>query len=161
LLRTYAATRDESAFAELLRRHGPLVWGVCLRSLPCVQDAEDAFQATFLVLARGAASIRKGDSLASWLFGVARRAAYRLRQRAQLPEAPPLRPSPDPLTQTTSAEVCDVILEEVRSLPEKYRLPLILCGLEGLTKNEAARQLGWKEGTVSGRLARARARLHA
>src|SRR5438445_417988 len=80
LLRAYATTHDEAAFAELLRRHGPLVWGVCARSLSSVQDAEDAFQATFLVLARGANSINKGESLASWLFGVARRAAIRLRQ---------------------------------------------------------------------------------
>lgn len=162
LLRAYATARDESAFAELLRRHGPLVWGVCARSLPCVQDAEDAFQATFLVLARKADSVRKGESLASWLFGVARRSAFLLRQRERrLEPQPQIRPIPDPSAEAASAETCDAILDEVRCLPEKYRLPLLLCGLEGLTKSEAARQLGWKEGTVSGRLARARARLHA
>jgi RNA polymerase sigma factor (sigma-70 family) len=162
LLQAFATARDQSAFAELLRRHGPLVWSICARSLPRVQDAEDAFQATFLVLARGAGSIRKGEALASWLFGVARRAALRLRHRARLAEPPAPAPSPpDPRAEIASAEACDAILEEVRALPEKYRLPLLLCGLEGLTKREAARQLGWREGTVSGRLARARARLQA
>jgi RNA polymerase sigma factor (sigma-70 family) len=156
LLRAYAAG-DERAFAELVRRHGPLVWGVCARSLPSEQDAEDAFQATFFVLARKAASVRNGDALASWLFGVARRAASVVRRRAgHTDPRPPLATAPDPCAELASAEACDAILEEVRRLPEKYRLPLLLCGLEGLTKAQAARQLGWREGTVSGRLARAR-----
>jgi RNA polymerase sigma factor (sigma-70 family) len=161
LLRAYATAHDESAFAELLRRHGPLVWSVCARTLPSVHDAEDAFQATFLVLARAADSIDKGDSLASWLFGVARRTAIRLRRRADRPM--PQQSAPfftDPESEIASVETCDIILEEVRSLPEKYRLPLLLCGLAGRTRSEVARQLGWKEGTVAGRLARARARLH-
>jgi RNA polymerase sigma factor (sigma-70 family) len=160
LLRAYAVVRDESAFAELVRRHGPLVWGLCRRSLAREQDAEDAFQATFVVLARKAQSIRKADSLASWLFGVARRSASLIRERDRrpIPEAP-MRHVSDPSSEAASAEACDTILDEVRRLPDRYRLPLLLCGLEGLTKAEAARRLGWKEGTVSGRLARARSRL--
>jgi RNA polymerase sigma factor (sigma-70 family) len=127
-----------------------------------VQDAEDAFQATFLVLSRAADSIDKGESLASWLFGVARRTAIRLRQNAARPlPPPPVAALADPASEIASAETCEIILEEVRSLPEQYRLPLLLCGLAGRTRSEAAQQLGWKEGTVAGRLARARARLHA
>src|SRR6516162_9665278 len=91
LLRAYAARRDESAFAELMRRHGGLVWGVCRRSLAREQDAEDAFQATFLVLSRKAESIRAGQSLPSWLFGVARRSAILIRQRGNRP-LPPREP---------------------------------------------------------------------
>jgi RNA polymerase sigma factor (sigma-70 family) len=143
-----------------MRRHGGLVWGVCRRSLAREQDAEDAFQATFLVLSRKAEAIRAGQSLPSWLFGVARRSALLIRQRANRPMPPrePL-PTPSPSDEASSAEACEIILDEVRRLPEKHRLPLLLCGLEGLTKAEAARRLGWKEGTVSGRLGRARQRL--
>ncbi len=160
LLRAYVAAHDEAAFAELLRRHGSLVWRVCARSSSRIQDAEDAFQATFFILARQAASVRKGESLASWLFGVARRATSLIRKRARRaePATVPL-PVADAAEQVASTEECDAIFEEVRALPEKYRLPLLLCGLEGLTKKAAAQQLGWKEGTVSGRLARARALL--
>ncbi|HLN28962.1 MAG TPA: sigma-70 family RNA polymerase sigma factor [Gemmataceae bacterium] len=158
LLQRYATARDESAFAELLRRHGPLVWRICLQLLWNEQDAEDAFQATFLVLASKAASIRRAESLSGWLFGVARRTALLVRtRRPRLPE--PDRsstPEPDPAAIAVSAEQCDLILDCVRRLPEKYRLPLLLCGIQGLTKAEAAQQLDWKEGTVSGRLARGR-----
>jgi RNA polymerase sigma factor (sigma-70 family) len=162
LLRAYTEERDDAAFSELLRRHGGLVWSVCRRLLPREQDAEDAFQATFLVLAQKAGSVRAGASLPSWLFSVARRTAILVRSRAGQP-SPHHEPllAPDPAAEAEAAEVCDAILEEAHRLPEKYRLPLLLCGLEGLGKAEAARRLGWKEGTVSGRLARARRLLRA
>jgi RNA polymerase sigma factor (sigma-70 family) len=160
LLHAYAARRDESAFTELMRRHSGLVWGVCRRCLAREQDAEDAFQATFLVLSRKAESIRAGKSLPSWLFGVARRSALLIRERSNrpVPQREPI-PAPDPADEAAAAETCAIILDEVRRLPEKHRLPLLLCGLEGLTKAEAAQRLGWKEGTVSGRLGRARQQL--
>ncbi len=158
LLHAYTTGRDEDAFAELLRRHGPLVWHVCRRLLRHDQDAEDAFQATFLVLARGAGSIRTREAVASWLFGVARRTALlvRARRNRQPEPAREARTEPDPVVTVGSAEFCEVILDTLRQLPQKYRLPLLLCGVQGATKAEAARQLGWKEGTLSGRLARAR-----
>jgi RNA polymerase sigma factor (sigma-70 family) len=162
LLQAYVATREEGAFAELVRRHGPLVWGICRQLLARTQDAEDAFQATFLVLARRAAAVRKRESLACWLSSVARRTARAARRAAHVTPGPErvLREVADPARQAASAELCEVILAEVQLLPEKYRLPLVLCGLEGLTRTEAARRLGWPEGTVAGRLDRARSKLH-
>src|SRR5262249_12815651 len=154
-------------------RHGTLVFGVCRRTLGREQDAEDAFQAAFLVLARKAASIRKTESVASWLYGVAWRCAARLRRdlaqrrrhenavvarsgdraraldRARAPEAP------DPSWR----EVQEALHEELARLPEKYRAPLVLCCLEGRTQCEAARQLGWGENVLRGRLDRGRERL--
>src|SRR5262245_13573427 len=163
LLQRFARDRDEAAFEALVRRHGSLVWGVCRRVLRHTQDAEDAFQATFLTLTRKPSSIRRGDSVASWLFGVARRVARRaadLRSRARIREAPP-RPSDtdNPPAEAALRELQAILQEEVAGLPEKLRAPFVLCCLEGKAKAEAARDLGWKEGTVSGRLAEARQRL--
>lgn len=158
LLQEYVSSRDDAAFTEILRRHGPLVWRVCRHLLRHEFDAEDAFQATFLVLARQAGSIRKRDALASWLFGVAQRSSrvvLRCRRRETAARTSPCL-AMDPQLLAGSAELCDRILEAVRLLPEKYRLPLLLCGLQGLTKVQAAQQLGCPEGTLSGRLARAR-----
>src|SRR5262245_38504777 len=163
LLARFAATRDEAAFEALLRRHGPLVLGVCRRVLRHAHDAEDAFQATFLVLARKAASIAKRDSVGSWLYGVAfriackaRAAAARRRARQQpLCDLPAAEPAPALVWQDLRL----VLDEEVNRLPEPYREPFVLCCLEGKTLTEAARQLGWPLGTVATRLARARARL--
>ena len=142
LLQRYALSQDEAAFAALLRRHGPLVWRVCRQHLRHEQDAEDAFQATFLVLARKAATIRKSHALASWLFGVARRTALLIYNRTEQPHQarPQPAPGPDPSTAAGSTELCALILEAVRRLPEKYRLPILLCGVQGVTKAEAARQ---------------------
>ncbi|MBO0701143.1 MAG: sigma-70 family RNA polymerase sigma factor, partial [Zavarzinella sp.] len=141
----------------------PLVWGVCRNLLPADADAEDAFQATFLALVRSAASVRQTETLGPWLHGVAyrvamkaRRAAVRRRQREQIAAVPePDRPVPDAAWDELQA----ALHEEVCGLPEKLRLPFILCGLEGRQQKEVARQLGWKLGTVSGRLTKARQRL--
>jgi RNA polymerase sigma factor (sigma-70 family) len=162
LLEDFAVRRDESAFAALLSRHGAMVLRVCRRVLRHEQDAEDAFQATFLVLARNAESIRQRETLASWLYGVAyraamgakRKAAQRRNREARLRErAPTSAPGP------TWDDVRAVLDEEVRRLPESFRAAFILCVLEGKTVPAAAAELGAKEGTVSWRLARARQQL--
>jgi RNA polymerase sigma factor (sigma-70 family) len=160
LLDRFARRGEETAFEALVRRHGALVLGVCRRLLSNRCDVEDVFQATFLVLARKAASIRWQDSVGSWLYSVAYRLALKCRvdaarrkvheqQAAELPRA-------DSLSEMAWRELRSVLDEELQRLPEKYRAPLLLCYLEGLTNEEAARQLGWPRGTVSGRLARAR-----
>jgi RNA polymerase sigma factor (sigma-70 family) len=165
LLDRFVTHRDESAFATLMHRHGPLVVSVC-RSILCNEsDVEDAFQATFLVLVRKARSINKRESLASWLYGVAYRIAVRAKTRAgrtTLREAECMDEATlDPSVQAARQEMKGLLHQEVHRLPDKYRLPVLLCYLEGLTRDAAARQLGWKEGVVRGRLERARDLLRA
>jgi RNA polymerase sigma factor (sigma-70 family) len=168
LLACFLTGRDPAAFAALVARHGPMVLRVCQHVLGNRHDAEDAFQATFLVLARKGASIRPPGYLASWLHGVAYRVALgartaaRRRHREQLASdfAPP-DPRPDPLAELTAREGLQILEEEVQRLPEAYRLPVVLCCLHGLSQEEAARQLGWTPGSVKGRLERGRARLRA
>jgi RNA polymerase sigma factor (sigma-70 family) len=168
LLARFAQRRDETAFACLVARHGPMVWGVCRRVLGDLHAAEDAFQATFVVLARRAGELRRPEALTGWLFGVARRVARKARragwrhgsrQPADGPE-PPERAA-DPLAELTARELLDALDEEVERLPEVYRMPVVLCCLEGLSQEDAARRLGWTPGSVRGRLERGRKQLHA
>jgi RNA polymerase sigma factor (sigma-70 family) len=169
LLDRFVHGRDEAAFAALVRRHGPMVRRVCRRVLADAGAADDAFQAAFCVLARKAATLRPPRALAAWLHGVAYRVALKARSaeaRRRQHEAPapgldPLDPGPDPLAEVSARELLVVVDEEVQRLPEGYRLPVILCCLEGRTREEAAALLGWTAGAVKGRLERGRARLHA
>lgn len=161
LLDRLAEGPDESAFRELLRRHAALVLGVCRRVAGHEQDAEDAFQAVFLILLQQAASIRRRGSLASWLHGVAYRCAARLRsanarRRRHEALAPSRTPSPP---EPTWSEVRQAIDEELMRLPEKYRAPLVLCYLQGMTQCEAASELGLGAGVLRGRLDRGREQL--
>jgi RNA polymerase sigma factor (sigma-70 family) len=161
LLERFARQRDESAFGVLIARHGPMVLGVCRRLLFREQDAEDAFQATFLVLARRADSVRWQDDIGNWLYTVTSRVARKLRsgltrRRETAPPSELAGAEPAPSSDLDRQELRSILDEEVGRLPEKYRAPLVLCYLEGKSYGEAARLLGWAEGTVSGRLARAR-----
>jgi RNA polymerase sigma factor (sigma-70 family) len=162
LLDRFVALRDETAFAALVRRYGRLVLSVCRRVLRHEQDAEDAFQATFLVLVRKARSIDKREAVGSWLYGVAFRVAAKARRTAQR-RAVQVRALPDePVAPDEDAgwhDLRSVLDQEVYRLPAKYRAPVVLCYLEGKTTEEAAEQLGCARGTVLSRLARARARL--
>ena len=163
LLGRFSASRDEAAFAALVMRHGPMVWAACHNVLRHEQDVEDAFQATFVVLARRANSIRKTQAVGSWLYGVARRVAMRAKRDASVRRAheqraagrgqAPARPQAD-LRETLA-----LVDEEVQGLPDRYRAVFVLCSLEGRSTAEAARQLGWKEGTVAVTLTRARKKL--
>src|SRR5262249_39567087 len=148
LLQRFIAHRDEAAFSVLVQRHGPMVWQVCKNVLHHIQDTEDVFQATFTVLAGNPVKIGKPQALGSWLHGVALRLALKAKRdksRRQIHEQKasvmPWR-SDDP--ELTWREVRQVLDEEVQHLPEKYRLPFVLCVLEGYTLAEAVRQLGWK-----------------
>jgi RNA polymerase sigma factor (sigma-70 family) len=157
----FVRQRDQDAFASLVHRHGPMVLGVCRRVLRNPADVDDAFQAAFLVLARKAATIGTRDLLAQWLYGVAYNTARRL-QRAnsrRVKRERPLAEVSEPSIEggpDLRAELIAILDEELSRLPEQYRLPIVLCDLEGATRKEAARMLRCPEGTVAGRLARAR-----
>ena len=155
VLARFARHRDGDAFAQLLvRRHGPLVLGTPRRLLGHVQDAEDVFQATFLVLAAKARGLRRSAALGAWLHRVAVRAAWEARRQAaarRRREEAVARPE-----QVTAAdhvmnqEVQAILDAELTALPHRYHAPLVLCHLEGLTLTEAAARLGWPKGTITG-----------
>ncbi len=156
LLARFVATRDGGAFAALLDRHGPMVMGVCQRILRDA-DAEDAFQATFLVLARRAAALRADESLGPWLYVVARRVALRLRaDRMKRAERERQAAARGEQAMALADDLREVLDEEVGRLPPRYRSPVVLCYFQGKSNTEAAEELGCSKGTVSGRLARAR-----
>jgi RNA polymerase sigma-70 factor (ECF subfamily) len=160
LLERFVARHDQKAFSALVERHGPMVWAVCRRLLRQAEDAEDAFQATFLVLVRRAGSIDRPELLGNWLYGVAYRTACKARaaaarrrvQERQAASMSPENPPPEPCWQ----ELSGVLDAALQGLPEKYRTPLVLCYLQGKTNAEAARLLGWPPGSISARLARGR-----
>jgi RNA polymerase sigma factor (sigma-70 family) len=158
LLQRYVTQRDQAAFAVLLRRHGPMVLGVCRRVLRDPHDVDDAFQATFLVLVRKASSIAPRERVGAWLHGV----AYRTSLKAQAMNSrrrhkqQSLEDLPAPAA-ATDADWLALLDQEIHRLPEKYRLPIVLCDLEGKTRKQAARTLGWPEGTLATRLQHGRA----
>jgi RNA polymerase sigma factor (sigma-70 family) len=158
LLRRFLGNRDEAAFEALVQRHGPMVLSVCRCGVQNSADAEDAFQATFLVLVRRAASIRKPELLGNWLYGVAHRVAARARVQTARRRAREKREvemmAPEPPREAN--EWRPLLHEELNHLPEKYRIPVVLCYLQGKTNEEAASLLAWPIGTVKGRLTRAR-----
>lgn len=166
LLARWRDQRDHAAFALLTARHGPVVLGICRRILGDVPDTEDAFQATFVVLARKAGKLRRPEALASFLYGVALRIARKARaakrrQSVPLPSqtSEPMDRAPQPLDVLTGRELLALIDAEIARLPETYRLPLLLCLLQGRTVEDAARQLGWSIGSLRGRLERGREQL--
>jgi RNA polymerase sigma factor (sigma-70 family) len=168
LLRRWVERRDEDAFAALVARHGRMVHGACRRVLGNSHDADDAFQAVFLILARKAAGLRHPEALPGWLHGVAVRLACKARTAARRHCAgadssacEPCDPHPDPLDALSARELLGLIDREIARLPEVYRLPLVLCDLEERTQPEAARLLGWTLGSFRGRLLRGRERLRA
>jgi len=158
LLDRFVASQDEAAFATLFQRYMPMVLGVCQRVLQDCGDAEDACQATFMVLARKAGAVRAERSAAGWLYRVAYHAAVRARAAALKRRSEERRfaemSSSDPATEAVRREVRAVLDEELYGLPKKYRAPLILCYLQGMAAREAARELGWPEGSMPKRLER-------
>ncbi len=162
LLERFVQKRDEGAFELLVWRHGTLVYNTCLRILHDSHAAEDAFQATFLILVRKAASVGRRESLGAWLHRVAHRVALRARLRVRpVAEQADVRAAEAGPDEFLWRDVRSVLDEEVNRLPDKYRQPVILCYLAGLTTEEAARELGVPRGTVLSRLAWARVRLRS
>ncbi|HEY2911014.1 MAG TPA: sigma-70 family RNA polymerase sigma factor, partial [Gemmataceae bacterium] len=163
LLRRFLGTRDDAAFAELLRRHGPMIWGVCRHSLMCHAEAEDAFQATFLALIRSGASVRRGEAVAGWLHGVALRICLKIKRSAARRRHHERNGSRRETDRTVPDAAWTTLLaavhEEVQGLPETMRAAFVLCELEGVSQPDAAKQLGVKPGTLTSRLTRARQRL--
>jgi RNA polymerase sigma factor (sigma-70 family) len=163
LLECFISGRDDGAFADLVRRHAAMVWGVCRRVLSCHQDAEDAFQSTFLVLVRKAASVTPRHMVANWLYGVAHQTALNARASAARRQARERQVTemtePASPEQNLWLDLQPILDQELSRLPARYRSAIVLCDLEGKTRKEAARQFGVPEGTLSGWLTRGRAML--
>jgi RNA polymerase sigma factor (sigma-70 family) len=160
LLQAFIARREEAAFEALVRRHGPMVMGVCRRVIGNVHDAEDAFQATFLVLARKAASVVPREAVGNWLYGVAYRTGLEARGKIARRQAREKQVTDMPHPQVSAdgvwPELRPVLDQELSRLPDKYRLAIVLCDLQGQSRKDVARQLGLPEGTLSSRLATGR-----
>src|SRR5258708_7229264 len=159
LVEQFLARREEAAFEAIVRRHGAMVYRVCWRVLGQPQDSEDAVQATFLLLAQKLRTVRKLDSLASWLHGVAHRVALQAKGRAtsrRRHEQRATRTQVERSADLSAEELLAVLDAELGKLPDRWRLPLILCYLEGRTQEEAAGQLGWSKSTLRRRLEEAR-----
>jgi RNA polymerase sigma factor (sigma-70 family) len=158
-----AARAAEMAFETLMNRHGAMVWGVCRRVLGNAHEAEDAFQSTFLLLIRKAESLHVDGSLGRWLYGVAHRIALRARfqarRRASSRPIVPANAADDPASEVEQHDLREILSDEVDRLPLKYRCPIELCYLQGMTYDQAARQLDWPVATVKSRLTRGRLRL--
>jgi RNA polymerase sigma factor (sigma-70 family) len=163
LIEDYVSRREGAALAALVRRHGPMVWGVCRRILRNHHDAEDAFQATFLVLARKAASVRPRGMVANWLYGVAHQTALKARATTAKRGARERQvigmPEPAATEPDLWHDLRPLLDQELSHLPDRYRVAIVLCDLEGRTRKEAARHLGVPEGTLAARLARGRVML--
>jgi len=164
LLERFLQTGDQDSFAGLVKRHGPLVQSVCARFLVDRRDIEDVFQATFIVLASRAGTIRKMDSIASWLYGVAMRLARKVqvrgsRRKQHEERAAARRRNDAPPPDAGWREVCSILFEELNRLPEQQRAPLLLCYWEGMSQDEAAHQLGVPRGTLKRRLETGRNKL--
>jgi RNA polymerase sigma factor (sigma-70 family) len=160
LLQRFARNRDAEAFAALVQRHGRMILNVCRRLLQTSQDVEDAFQATFLILVRKSGTQRWQESVGTWLHLVAYRVALRLRtaqqRTAPLDARSHASPAADPLAEVSGRELSNVLDQELSRLPEKYRAPLVLCCLEGRTRDEAAQQCGLSLDQLKRRLAKGR-----
>jgi RNA polymerase sigma factor (sigma-70 family) len=160
LLASFIYQKDEAAFETLVHRHGPMVFGVCRRVVGNHHDAEDAFQASFLVLARKASSVRPRERVANWLHGVALRTAMKAKalsaKRRGREKQVTEMPEPEVAQQGQWRDLQPLLDQELNGLPENYRLPILLCDLEGKTIKEATQRLGWPQGTLAGRLARGR-----
>src|SRR6516165_2978278 len=160
LLASFIDQKDDAAFEALVRRHGPMVFGVCRRVVGNHHDAEDAFQATFLVLARKASSVSPRAMVANWLHSVALRTAMKAKvmtaKRRRREKQVEHMPEPEAAEQDQWRDLQAVLDQELNGLPENYRLPILLCDLEGKRIKEAAQQLGWPQGSLAGRLARGR-----
>lgn len=157
LLESFVFRREETAFEALVRRHGPMVLGVCRRILRNLHDAEDAFQATFLVLSRKAPSVKPRDMVGNWLYGVAYRTAMKARAMSAKRRAKERRAGDiSRLESAPDEELLEKLDHELSRLPDKYRVPVVLCELQGKSRKEASRLLGLPEGTLSWRLAQAK-----
>ncbi|MBI3822044.1 MAG: sigma-70 family RNA polymerase sigma factor [Planctomycetes bacterium] len=163
LLDRFVEMRDHAAFAALVRRHGPMVWGVCLRIVGHADDAEDAFQAAFLILVRKAAAVKPREAVGNWLYGVAAHAALKARTASARVRAKEKQvigmPDPAQVQHDDREELLRLLDQELGVLPDKYRLPVVLCDLEGRTRKEVAAQLKIPEGTLSSRLTTAHQKL--
>jgi RNA polymerase sigma factor (sigma-70 family) len=160
LLESFLGSKDEAAFAALVRRHGPMVLSVCRRVVGNHHDAEDAFQVTFLVLARKASAVKPREMVANWLHGVAYRTGLKARALAAKRQAReqqvPQMPEPEAMQHDQWHDLQPLLDQELNGLPKTYRLAIVLCDLEGKSIKEATRQLGCPQGTLAGRLARGR-----